>query len=71
MDPVRRLTLALLLASVAALGASIDDAPHVDREVVPPQRSPSVVPLRLDAAMVYDERRCRERALNPYWRRLR
>jgi hypothetical protein len=66
VDPVRRLTLALLLASVAALGASVDDAPDDDaRTSASPSRSRNVVPLRSGAATTYDERRCSERGLNP------
>ena len=74
VDPVRRLTLALLLASVAALRVSVDDAPADDapadhapaddaRIVTAPSPSPSEVPWRIGTAMVYDERRCSERAL--------
>ena len=66
VDPVRRLTLALLLASVAALRASVVDvAGGDDRAATTGSRSPSVVPLRLGIAMVYDQRRCREAGLTP------
>ena len=74
VDPVRRLTLALLLASVAALRVSVDDAPADDapadyapaadaRTVTAPSPLPSEAPWRLDKAMVYEERRCSERVL--------
>lgn len=64
VDPVRRLTLALLLASVAALGASVGDAPYDDgRVVTTPPRSSSDRPWRVGSAMVYDERRCSEHGL--------
>ena len=69
LDPVRRLTLALLLASVAALGASVDDMPideaPVDDEriVAAAPRVPSELAWRIGAAMAYDERRCTERTL--------
>ena len=65
VDPVRRLTLALLLASVAALRASVVDVAGDDRAATTGSRSPSVVPLRLGIAMVYDQRRCREAGLTP------
>ena len=64
VDPVRRLTLALLLASVAALRASVVDVPG-DEDRAATVRPSSVVPLRLGVAMVYDERRCREPRLTP------
>ena len=64
MDPVRRLTLALLLASVAALGASMDDAPvDVERTARTPAPSPILRPARLGAHSVYDELRCTERGV--------
>ena len=69
LDPVRRLTLALLLASVAALGASVDDMPIDDapsddeRIVAAAPRAPSEVAWRIGTAMAYDERRCTERTL--------
>ena len=64
VDPVRRLTLALLLASVAALRASVVDVPG-DEDRAATVRPSSVVPLRLGVAMVYDERRCSEPGLTP------
>ena len=61
MDPVRRLTLALLLASVAALGALSRDEPVDDERVVAaPPPAPSDVRRRLVTAAVYEERRCTE-----------
>jgi hypothetical protein len=69
VDPVRRLTLALLLASVAALGASVDDAPiddvPVDDEPIAAaaRRAPGEVAWRIGTAMAYDQRRCTERML--------
>jgi hypothetical protein len=69
VDPVRRLTLALLLASVAALGASVgegpldEDRPEEHRIVTAPSPPPGETPWRLGSATVYDERRCTERAL--------
>ena len=65
------MTLALLLASVAALGASVDDTPldegrrEEDHIATAPTRALSeVTPAwRLGAATIYDERRCTERAL--------
>ena len=66
VDPVRRLTLALLLASVAALRASVVEVPgDEDRAATMRSRSPSVVPLRLGVEMAYDERRCSEPGLTP------
>lgn len=64
VDPIRRLTLALLLASVAALRASVVDVPG-DGDRAATGRPPSVVPLRLGVAMAYDARRCSEPALTP------
>ena len=69
VDPVRRLTLALLLASVAALGASVDDGPlgegrpEENRSVAAPSTPPGETPWRLGSATNYDDRRCTERAL--------
>ena len=67
MDPVRRLTLALLLALVAALGASADDVLDDEGRMVNAARTAARltadVPLRLAAPTVYDELRCTERGL--------
>jgi len=64
VDSVRRLTLALLLASVAALGASVDDVPvgaeRVMRSAAP---SPVVRPAHVAVRSVYDELRCTERGV--------
>lgn len=61
MDPVRRLTLALLLASVAALGASVDDEPiDAERTAHDPAQSAIMPPARLAAHTVYDDLRCTE-----------
>ena len=65
VDAVRRLTLALLLAAVAALGASVDDVPvddvHVEAAAVP--RPLRAAPRHIGTTMTYGERRCSERAL--------
>lgn len=64
VDPVRRLTLALLLASVAALGALVDDAPvDDDRDVSTPSLAAREAPRQLGTATIFDERRCTERGL--------
>jgi hypothetical protein len=62
VDSVRRLTLALLLASVAALGASVDDVPAgAERTAHSPAASLMVRPAHVVARNAYDERRCTER----------
>jgi hypothetical protein len=67
VDPVRRLTLALLLALVAALGASADDVLDDDRRMTSVARTATRAsrepPARLVTHTVYDERRCTERGL--------
>ena len=64
MDAVRRLTIALLLATVAALGASMDE-PRFERtsDSVVPTRLADARSWRVSAPTVYDERRCTERRL--------
>ena len=64
MDSVRRLTLALLLASVAALGASVDDLPiDAERTAHSAEPSPIVRPARFVARSAYEELRCTERGI--------
>ena len=69
VDPVRRLTLALLLATVAALGMSNDEAlDEGERVVKAPVALPAASPWRLAPATVFDHRRCTERApLDARW----
>ena len=64
MDAVRRLTLALHLALVAALDASADDVLDEDGGSASGETAASSdVPLRFVARTVYDELRCTERSL--------
>ena len=64
VDPVRRLTLALLLAAVAALGAaSGHDAPVEDEPAVTPAPAPPLAASRVRTTAVYEEWRCTEPAL--------